>query len=311
MDISYLLFLQSLRETTNGVFNKFFSYVTGYGEMANLFVLFAIVYWCINKKTGEFMLLSLAFSRIINGLLKIIFCVYRPWIRDARVLPLGDGLKTATGYSFPSGHTTNATACFGSYAISSGCKKTLSILLWLFAILIAFSRNYIGVHTPQDVVVAFITTTLITIGMEKLYTRYSEKPYFTCWVTGSGLFISILVLLYTAFKGYPMDYDTAGKLIVDPAKMVLDSYKNLGYVFGILIGIALEKSFINFSTEGTTEQKITRFLLCFLLFQVLSLVLIPMITTDLPKETANFIKPFLKTMYICCIAPAIIKYSKI
>ena len=51
MDISYLLYLQNLREATSHIFDKFFTYVTNYGEMAYLLPLFAIIYWCINKKT--------------------------------------------------------------------------------------------------------------------------------------------------------------------------------------------------------------------------------------------------------------------
>ncbi|MBR4330181.1 MAG: phosphatidic acid phosphatase, partial [Candidatus Riflebacteria bacterium] len=74
MDISYLLYLQNLRDATSHIFDKFFTYVTNYGEMNYLLPLFAIIYWCINKKTGEFMFISLGFSRLINGLIKIAAC---------------------------------------------------------------------------------------------------------------------------------------------------------------------------------------------------------------------------------------------
>ncbi len=311
MDISYLLFLQSLRDSTNGIFDKFFGYVTTYGEMAGLFALFCMIYWCINKKAGEYMLISLGFSRMLNGLLKVVFCVYRPWIKDPRVIPMGGGTKTATGYSFPSGHTTNAVSCFGGFALNGGCQKALCIVLWICALLVAFSRNYIGVHTPQDVIVAFTTTTLVLFGIQKLLDKYYDKPNSDLWISGCGLLGCILILLYTANKSYPLDYDSAGKLIVDPAKMVLDSYKNLGYCFGILLGWIIEKRFINFSVEGTVEQKIKRFFICFMLFQVLTLVINPAVASHFPKEAGTLIKPFLQMFYIGCIAPAIIKFGKL
>ena len=52
-----------------------------------------------------------------NGALKVTVCAYRPWIRDARILPYGDSINTATGYSFPSGHTMNAATVFGGGAV--------------------------------------------------------------------------------------------------------------------------------------------------------------------------------------------------
>lgn len=311
MDISYLLFLQNLRNSTQGIFDKFFAYVTTYGEMATLFAIFAMVYWCISKKTGEFMLLNLGFERIINGVLKITFCIYRPWIRDPRVLPLGNGIKTATGYSFPSGHTTNALGCFGGFAMGSKSSKALQILAWICVLLVGFSRNYIGVHTPQDVIVALLVGILVLFAFKFLFEKYYDKPNFDLWVFGIGFLTCILTLVYAAYKSYPIDYDAAGKIIVKPEKMVIDFYKNIGYCLGIFLGWIIEKRFINFSCEGTVNQKIFRFVLLYLIFQAVTFILIPICANGMSKEAAAVFKPFAKTMYICCIAPLIIKYAKI
>lgn len=311
MDISYLLFLQNLRETTGGIFNKFFTYVTGYGEMACLFAVFAMVYWCINKKTGEYMLISLAFDRIINGILKITFCINRPWIRDARVVPLGDGLKTANGYSFPSGHTANATSCFGGFAMGTKCGKALKILAWVCALLVAFSRNYIGVHTLQDVVVSFLVAVAVLFGVQKLFDKYYDNPKFYMWFSGIGITACVLGIVYAGLKSYPKDYNELGKLIVNPEKMVIDFYKNVGYCLGIYLGWFIEKRFINFSCEGSINQKIFRFVLLYLVFQMVCLIVIPVCSKYMIKEVASVFKPFVQMMYICCIAPLIIKYAKL
>ncbi len=331
MDISYLLFLQSLRETTKGLFDKFFVYVTGYGEMVYLLPLIALIYWCINKRTGEFIFLSLAFARTINGLVKIFGCVYRPWIRDPKVTPLTKGLETATGYSFPSGHTTNATATFGSFAVKQDKKdKYLKILLWGMAILVGFSRNYIGVHTPQDVVVGFVFTIFAVFGTMKLFEIIEKKENADIWVAVSGLIISLLIVVYAANKTYPVNYklddgkisettylriaevnkDLEKKAIVSPQSMVLDLYKNIGYIVGIFLGWIIEKRFVKFSTDGTTSQKILRFLVCFILMQVVFQIICPLIKVRLDKIYSTPIISFLKTFYILGIAPIIIKFMQ-
>lgn len=313
MDISYLLFLQEFRQNTNGIFDKFFTYATEYGEMACLLPLFALIYWCINKKTGEFMFLSLAFARIVNGLIKIVACVYRPWIRDARIQPIKKAFETATGYSFPSGHTANSVATFGSYAVrEEKVSKYLKILLWTLPVIIGFSRNYIGVHTPQDVVCAFILSAASIFAVKKLYDYLETNEKSDIWIVIGGLALSGAVLLYTKYKSYPMDYDAAGKLIVDPAKMVLDSYKNLGYCFGIFIGWIIERRFINFSLEHrTVNQKIFRYLVCFVLMQIMLTIICPQIKAYTSAEVSHFFVAFLKTFYIICIAPFIIKTCKL
>ena len=89
--------------------------------------------------------------------------------------------------------------------------------------------------------------------------------------------------------------------------MVLDLYKNIGYIFGIFLGWIIERRFINFSTDGTVNQKILRFLICFVLMQVMLNVFCPMIKKSLAEVYSAPIISFLKTFYIICIAPIIIK----
>ncbi|MFR6582359.1 MAG: phosphatase PAP2 family protein [Ruminococcus sp.] len=66
------------------------------------------------------------------------------------MLPYGDSKTAATGYSFPSGHTTRATAMFGGSGLWFMEKKhsVVAGLLFVLVFLTMFSRNYLGVHTP-------------------------------------------------------------------------------------------------------------------------------------------------------------------
>ena len=151
MDISILLALQTFRNATGDVFTPFFTKMSYIGEMEVVLSIMAVIYWCVSKKYGNYLLMGWSANRILNGFLKVTACAYRPWIRDARIVPEADALKAATGYSFPSGHSVNAASLYGGGMIRKEFPKILRIFFGLIVVLIAFSRIYLGVHTPQDI----------------------------------------------------------------------------------------------------------------------------------------------------------------
>ena len=272
MDINYLLCLQNLREATGGVLDGFFEAITKLGETSvsapYLLLALGLVYWCIDKRQGILLTMSLYTNRVINGFIKITACVYRPWIRDARVVPVPGAMAEATGYSFPSGHAGNATTVWGGLAASktyAGKKNPMwaRILLAVVVILIAFSRNYLGVHTPQDVIVAIILGALVLFAANAVLNLVDKKPGADVWVLIGGVALCLLLAAYGYFKPlstYPMDYDASGALIVDPAKMAVDSIKNAGMGLGFFVGWFIERRFIRFSTDVGQTESVIRFL---------------------------------------------------
>ena len=153
MDIEYLLLLQKFREATNGILTPFLENLSLFA-VAWLFVIPTFIYWCTDKKAGLYTLFSYYAAIAANAAVKLTACVYRPWIRDARIVPAGDAIATATGYSFPSGHTSTAVPIYGGLAVTFGKKhREISAVCVILALLTMFSRNYLGVHTPQDVLV--------------------------------------------------------------------------------------------------------------------------------------------------------------
>ena len=117
MDINILLILQDFRNGPGALLAGFFSKMTWLCELNTVIVIMALIYWCVSKDFGTYLLRGFSGNRLVNGLLKVTVCAYRPWIRDARVVPYGDAITTATGYSFPSGHTMNAATIFGGGAV--------------------------------------------------------------------------------------------------------------------------------------------------------------------------------------------------
>lgn len=315
MDISYLLLLQNLREATGGILNTFFEIVTKLGETSVLMFAIGLIYWCYDKREGIFLLFTLYTNRIINGFIKITACVYRPWIRDPRVIPVPEAMADATGYSFPSGHTANATSFWGGLAAYKSDKykfsKVLRIILVVIVLLIAFSRNYLGVHTPQDVVVALVIGAAVLFIMTKLMPVIENKPGADAIAMIVGVAFCVLLILYAALKSYPSDIGADGKVIVEGSKMAVDSYKTAGSGIGLFVGWFIERRFIKFSTDIGNTERIFRAVFCVFTYTVLSElsgsaadVLVGM---GLGSGLAKAIMQFICLMYFTAGAPAIIK----
>ena len=86
MDIQYLLFLQDLRNATGGVFNEFFNAVSKVAVDVMPFLAF-VVFWCVSRKWGYRYLLTLGIGELLNGIIKLTVCAYRPWIRSELIEP--------------------------------------------------------------------------------------------------------------------------------------------------------------------------------------------------------------------------------
>ena len=87
MDIEILLSLQQFRNGAGGFLTDFLNKMTFLGELNTAIVLMAIIYWCVSKDIGSYLLMGWSGNRLVNGVLKVTVCAYRPWIRDPRIVP--------------------------------------------------------------------------------------------------------------------------------------------------------------------------------------------------------------------------------
>ena len=248
MDIQYLLWLQDFRNSMNDAWTPFMEWVSMFA-VTYLILIPVFIYWFWDKRKGLYTLTAYYFAMVITPIVKLSVCCYRPWIRDSRILPAGDAITTATGYSFPSGHTTTAGPLAGGVAVTAWeDKKTrwLSPIFALFVLLTAFSRNYLGVHTPQDVFVAICVTVLCLIASAKLFEYLDKHPEKENWLLLGGFLFCWAAIAYITLKPYPMDLNAEGKLIVDPQKMMNDGYGDLGKMIGFIIARYIEKTWIRF-----------------------------------------------------------------
>lgn len=310
MDIDILLALQEFRNGAGSFLTEFFSKMTFLGEINTAIVIMAILYWSVSKELGSYLLMGWSGNRLANGVMKVTACAYRPWIRDARILPHGNAITTATGYSFPSGHTMNAASLFGGIAVRKDYPRALRIVLGFVLAFVAFSRIYLGVHTPQDVLVGAGIGTLVmwlTLRLMRWVEAHPGKDWLVvCISVGLGA----AVALYAALKPYPADYDAEGKLIVDGAKMANDTFKGVGYCVAFLTGWILERRFVGFSTEVPVQQKLMRAVIGLLGYYAVSLILAPLLKTWISGPAGTFISCFIQMFYVAFLFPLCAKYME-
>lgn len=215
--------------------------------MAVAMVIPCLLYWCYDKRAGRYALLSFGFSSMFNQIVKNTFCVYRPWIRDTRIVPDSVAIKGANGYSFPSGHaqsTASVMAGLGWYYRKLVWPPVVAIL---FTLLVAFSRNFLGVHAPQDVLVGVVEGCVFAYVCWKLmeWAEQSEERAFVVLLVGTVL--TVVSLVYLTIKPYPVEY-VNGEVLVDPKEMLVSCYKSAGALTGILAGLFVEGAYIRFET---------------------------------------------------------------
>ena len=307
MDIEILLALQDFRNGPGAFLAGFLSKMTWLGELNTAIVILALIYWCVSKDFGTYLLMGWSGNRLVNGMLKVTVCAYRPWIRDARVLPYGDSITTATGYSFPSGHTMNAATIFGGGAVRKDIPRALRAVLGLLVLLVAFSRNYLGVHTPQDVLVGIVAGILVMYLTVKLMHWIKVHPEKDILVVCIGVGLAVLVAIYAAVKPYPTDTDAAGRVIVEGAKMANDTFKGVGWSVGFLTGWILERRFVQFSTDIPMMKRITRLTYGLLTYYVVSLIFVPLVKAWISGAPGTFVSCYLQMLYVASIFPWLLK----
>ena len=209
-----------------------------------------LIYLSVNKKWGYRCLTAFYGADLLNGTVKLTVCAYRPWIRSDLIEPAGDSKVAATGYSFPSGHTVSATSLYGSVVKhEKDRRRWLAILCCVLIAMTAFSRNFLGVHTPQDVIVGFIEGTAMIIivkkASDKLDSLKGNRDRMLDLLSLAGILVVVAVLIYIHVKPYPMDY-VDGKLLVDPQTMMNDCFKACGGFLGVSIGSYVERHYIHY-----------------------------------------------------------------
>lgn len=251
-------FLYFLRDIGNPVFDFFFETITHLGEELVFLVISIIFFWCVDKREGYFILLSGLLGTLINQAAKLACRVPRPWHINSDFQPVGNSKIEATGYSFPSGHTQNTATTFGCIAAYNRRKRWVIIASVAIIVLVSFSRMYLGVHTPLDVVTSlFISLGLVLILRPWFETREKfDKAY--------PVIVVISVVLSAAFLGYVLLIKgDAGLDYLNYNSAFKNACTLLGCTVGLVVVWFVDTTYVNFDTKAPWYAQIIKAILGF------------------------------------------------
>ena len=236
--------LYALEKIRTPFWNGVMSAVTQLGGEVIFIVAAVVVFWCVSKWEGYY-LMTIAFcGTVLNQFLKLICRVPRPWVRDPNFTIVESARAEATGYSFPSGHTQNAIGLFGGMARWGG-RRWVRLGLTALALVIAFSRMYLGVHTPADVGVSLVLAAALVLGLYPLMRRAQEKPRYMGYVLAAMLVVSGAFVVFVEAYGFSADTDAENL-----ASGIGNAWKMLGAVAGMTLAWLLDRRYIHFETQA-------------------------------------------------------------
>lgn len=255
-DTSFIVWVQQFAEPW---LTNLFLGITSLGSMEYYIVAIPAIYWLIDKHLGFRFALLLIFSAYTNSGLKYRFAAPRP--------PLELRLTVQDGYSFPSGHAQGSTVFWGFLAMY--IKKPWA---WVGAVvmagLISFSRIYLGVHYPIDIIGGIALGILLLWGYHKLRHRFDPlRVSFKIWVLES---LGAALLLY----------------LIHPTG---DGPMTVGFMLGALLGYGLDVRTIDFSPKGSLGSNIAKMVLGITGLLGLRIILRP-VTNLLPGTLGDVVR---------------------
>lgn len=230
--------------------NHVAQFLTLFGEQFLLVAIAVFIYWNINRKKGFVIAMSLINALTAMGIIKAVVRFPRPWILMEDIETIR--LQTATGYSFPSGHTTGAASTFTSIAVTFR-KRWLSIVCAVMITLTGLSRIYLCVHWPQDVIGGILIgcglSFLLAGPFGRLYDN-KEKSIRITLILGiitAVLFIVISILL---------SVDKIDAMAFEDLNITFSTYSGLAF------GYTLERKVFDFKAEeGSRKIKVLRYVI--------------------------------------------------
>lgn len=228
--------------------------ITMFGDETLSVVILGYIYWAYNKEFGIYLGKNAVVANIMNPVSKNFFLRRRPYFDHPQIRCLMAPEAKANpldivqqGYSFPSGHSTNAAVIYGS--IASYLKRTKATVICTCLILaVGASRFCLGVHYPTDVLVGWAMGFICIWLIPRIEKFFHQKWHF------------YLVLVCISLLGF---------LVCDTT----DYYSCMGLMIGFLGGNLFEEKFVRFDNTSSIIEGILRVIGGLLVYLILNTVL--------------------------------------
>lgn len=243
-------FLYLLEKIRVPILNEFMLLVTQLGEETAFLVAAMILFWCVDKYKGYYVLSVGFIGTLANQFMKLWFRIPRPWVLDENFTILEQAREAASGYSFPSGHTQSSVGTFGAIAYTAK-NKWIRYGALAVAILVPFSRMYIGVHTPLDVVVAALMAVALILLLRPVFSEKNRK--YIPILLGVMLVLALAYFCFITFYQFPTD--------IDPHNLesgTKNAYTLLGALLGLLTVYIVDEKWIQFPTKAVWWAQIIK-----------------------------------------------------
>ncbi len=312
MDQEILLFFESFRSAP---LDTCMSILTWLGSEQVAIPLVCVILWCVNKSLGYRLGTALFFSQGINQSLKVLFAVPRPWVRWPGVVhPVASAIPDATGFSFPSGHTSTAAALYPTLAMrglpeSSGkpVKQLAASAAMLTLLTVGITRIYLGVHTPTDVVSSALITLAVAVMANLLFDRIGQGSIPDSAVLAGGLAFSAVVVAFAAAVSM-IRADTRPEI----AEQALDAYKAGGAMAGFTLGWAMEKRWIRAEVKAPLAIQIVKAVFGIGILLLLKEGMKPVLEKWIPyAPVADGIRYALVALWATCGLPAAVWWLRL
>ncbi|MBR5782984.1 MAG: phosphatase PAP2 family protein [Clostridia bacterium] len=235
MDFSLITYFIPLHD--NVFFSTLSEIITLLGEDTIIILVGAFLYWCLSPKQGQRMACTAVSGLFWTLGLKNWLKIPRPWEQWIIAKDQVIRASTATGYSFPSGHTTAGTNIYGYFA-SVSKKLWVKIVLWVLVGLIGLSRIYLGCHTSYDVLAAIAISVVWIYLAGHLYDRLLPK---SDWF----IFIYMIPVLFGCTSLFTEQDE--------------DILKMTSFGICVLVGIFIERRFIHFTVTAGWKRRILHY----------------------------------------------------
>lgn len=253
--MSFLYFLEGLR---NPVLDFFFSFITLFGEETIFMAVGMIVFWCVDKFKGYYILCVGFFGTVLNQFLKIVCRVPRPWVKDPDFTIVESAREAAGGYSFPSGHTQTSVGLYGGIARVVN-NKALRIVMIVLAAIVALSRMYLGVHTPADVLVSVAIATILIFVAYPIFKKAESSPKVMYAVLFFFVGIMVAYLCFVLFFPFPSEV-YAAEAIGNLESARKNGFTLLGCALGLVAAYTADLKWIKFETKAPLPVQIFKVL---------------------------------------------------
>lgn len=228
--------------------------ITHLGEEKAFLVIALVLFWCVDKRQGYYILAVGFLGTIVNQFLKMLFRVPRPWERVPDFQAVEAAKKEATGFSFPSGHTQSSVGVFGGIGFHTN-SRFLRWICVMLVVLIPFSRLYLGVHTPQDVIVSVAVALFLIFAV---YPFVFGGNFFKrmSFLLGFMLFLNLAYLVFVHNYHFPANTDA-----VRLASGYESGYTLLGALLGFMVVFLVDEKWVQFPVKAVWWAQIIKTLL--------------------------------------------------